>query len=302
MKRLELLIELARAQSQNVRFDSDSGIPQKIFVQYFQNAQDSLLKEVMNAKTKFWLKEKIYNVVSGQEQYSYPDDIYMTNIDTVEWSTNNLTYFDLQKAITKERLTARIGYAYGYIPRHDGFIITPPLDAGYLRVTYLSRPNNIGKRSGKITAVTFVGSNLTSLSVDLNGAEYDLSEINNQNYLCVVDKFGTKKATNIQYDSCTAGVFSSPSYTLASGESITVGDYIVVGKNMTNVFEWPDICESYLLKHAIYEAKYGDSSMWSKEQKSDMVAERATLLTSFYMNSDDTAGIPITSADYLDIW
>ena len=62
MKRLELLIDVARAQSQSVRFDADSGVQQNIFVQYFRNAQDSLLKEVMNAKTKFWLKEKIYRI------------------------------------------------------------------------------------------------------------------------------------------------------------------------------------------------------------------------------------------------
>ena len=302
MRRLELLIDVARAQSQSVRYDADSGVQQNIFVQYFRNAQDSLLKEVMNGKTKFWLKEKIYTVVHGQELYAYPDDIYMTNIDSIEWSTNNLTYFDLQKAITKERLTARVGYAYGYIPRHDGFILTPPLDQGFLRCTYLGKPDEIAKRSGKITAVTFVGSALTALTVDIAGTEYDLNEILGQNYLCVVDRDGNKKATNISYDSCSAGVFSGLSYTLLTGESIAVGDYITIGKNTCNAFEWPNICESYFLKHAIYEAKYGDSSTWSKEVEKDMMREKSTLMTSFFMNSDDLAGIPITSADYLDIW
>jgi len=77
MRRVELLIDIARKLSQNTRYDSSSGVPQDIFVQFFNNAQDTLTMEVQNLKTKYFKEELIVNVVAGQEVYSYPPDCYM---------------------------------------------------------------------------------------------------------------------------------------------------------------------------------------------------------------------------------
>jgi len=65
--------------------------------------------------------------------------------------------------------------------------------------------------------------------------------------------------------------------------------------------DFPDICESYILKHAVYEAKYGDSSQWNQEAKADMNMNLSQLVASFGSMSDDNIEIAITNLDYLSL-
>lgn len=306
MRRLELLIDTARKLSQNTRYDSDSGVPQDVFVQYFNNAQDSLTKQVVNLKTKFLNKKTQVSIVNGQVAYDYPDDCYMQHIDTVQWSdvAANPTYFTtLFKSYVKELVSTQVGYAFSYIPYNDGIHLNPPLSSGALTITYARQPERLGNRAGKITVCTQSSGQLTALTIDNSEASFNPTEANLQNYLCVVSRDGVLKARNIEYTSvnATSGVFTLSAFTLASTDVIAVGDYIVIGKNSCNLPDWPDACEGYLLKHAVYEAKYGDSSAWSKEARDDMAMAFNQLSESFSTLSDDISEIPITNTDYLSL-
>jgi len=290
--------------SQNTRYDADAGLPQDIFVQFFNNAQDSLLKEVINSKSKFFKKTTTIPVVSGQEIYSYPDDMFVQHIDTLQWSQvafRQTYYTTLFRSYVKERVTSQIGYAFSYVPYEDGFHLNPPLGNGQLILAYTRKPDRLGKRAGKITSFTNTLGILSALSVNSSEVSYDETEINNQNYLCIVSRDGTIKARNISYDSCSAGIFSLSPFTLDATDTLAVGDYIVIGKNVANISSFPDICESYLLKHAVYEAKYGDSSQWNQEAKVDMAMNLSQLIASFASMSDDVIEIPITNTDYLSL-
>lgn len=303
MRRLELLIDIARELSQNTSYDANSGVSQKSFVQFYKNAQDSLLKQIVNVKTKFFIKEKLVDAVAGQQFYNYPSDIYLQNIDTLEWSQDGQYYIPLTKCITKERLNSRVGYAFGYIPRSDGVILTPPVTNGSLRFNYIKNPLVPEKRSGKISSITIVGDDITAITVDPAESSFDQSYLNLQNYICIVDKFGRQKVSNIEIDSVSnMGVFTLPSHALQDGEMAAIGDYVVAGLNATNLMDFPTICESYFIKHAVYEAKYGDSSQWTKQAVEDMDRAAITLLDSFKTLSDDITQVPITNTDYLDLW
>lgn len=302
MRRVELLIDTARKLSQNTRYDSTSGIPQDVFVQFLNNAQDSLIMEVQNLKTKFFKKQVLVNVVPLQEVYTYPEDCYMQHLDTIQWTDSSSgTYWQtLFKTITKEKITIQPGYPFAYVPYEDGFHLNPPIKAGQLYVTYTRTPKRLQKRAGKVSSATKVGNNLTALTVDPAEASFDQNEINSQNYLCVVDKFGIVKVSNILYTSVSnLGVFTLNPFDIGS-VTITTDDYIIVGKNVTNIAsDWPDICEGYLLKHMVYEAKYGDSSSWTSAAINDMGMYFQKLSSSFATLSDDNTDIPITRLDYI---
>lgn len=292
MKRIEQLIDLARKQSGNSRYDADSGVPQSVFVQYFKNAQDSIVMPAINAKSKLLQTVKIVDVVPGQAFYSYPSNIYLSMIDTMEWSSDGITYNDLFRGIPKDRLDFP-GNPCSYIPQKGGFLLNSVAQNGKLRITYTMYPNRPQKRSGKVQSVGITGQVVSSLTLDIAEGSYDEDEINSDYFLCVVDKYGVQKAANIPYDSISSGVFTLSSHTLASGESIAVGDFITVGENTVNKFELPDPIEAYLLKHAIYEAKYGDNSQWSKAALEDMGMMKQMLLDSFGSNTEDFVQIPI---------
>lgn len=302
MRRVELLIDMARKLSGNTRYDSQSGIPQDVFVQFLNNAQDSLVMEVQNLKTKYFKKKTIVSVVAGQEQYSWPTDCYMQHVDTIQWTDSSSgTYWQtLHKTTTKEKITIQPGYPFAYVPHEDGFYLNPPINSGSLYVTYVRTPKRLQKRAGQINVATIVGTNLTALEVDETEASFDLTEINSQNYLCVVDKFGQVKASNILYNSCnSSGVFTLSSFDLGT-ETLAVGDYILVGEDCINIPDWDsDIVEGYLIKHMVYEAKYGDSSSWTSQALNDMQMYFQKLSGSFATLSDDIVAVPITNLDYI---
>lgn len=301
MRRVELLIDTARKLSQNTRYDETSGVTQDIFVQFLNNAQDSLIMEVQNLKTKYFKKQVVVDVVPNLEVYSYPDDCYMQHLDTIQWTDSPTgTYWTtLFKTTTKEKITIQPGYPFAYVPYEDGIHLNPPIKQGKLYITFVRTPNKLQKRAGKINNLTIVGSTLSAMTLDITEASFDQNEINSQNYLCVVDKFGKIKASNILYDSISSmGNFTLDPFNLGTS-TIAIDDYICVGENCVNLPQWVDICEGYLLKHMVYEAKYGDSSAWTDAAVKDMAAYFAKLSTSFATISDDVTSIVISNLDYI---
>jgi hypothetical protein len=82
--------------------------------------------------------------------------------------------------------------------------------------------------------------------------------------------------------------------------TIAVGDYILVGENCVNKPDWADeIVEGYLIKHMVYEAKYGDSSAWTDQARADMNSYVQKLSASFSRPSDDVSQVPITDLSYI---
>lgn len=305
MRRLEQLITEARKQSQNTRYDADSGLSQSTFVQYFQNAHDTIMREAVNTKGKFLLKDKLVPVVYGQEKYAYPDDIYMYNIDTVEWSQDisgdYKDYITLSAGITKDRFSGDIGWPFAYIIRSDGILFAPVLSSGTLRINYIKKLNNLGVRMGQISAVTDSGTQVTALTINTASPSFDGTTLADYNYLCVVDRDGNQTMKNIEYTSIDTGtgVITMSPFTYADGETISTSDFVIAGKDMTNLPEWPDTFESYLIKYAVYEAKLGDSSAWTKPVQEAMSQHLSQLVSSLSRLSDDFTPIPIICADYI---
>jgi hypothetical protein len=305
MKRLELLIEEARELSGNERYDADSGISQAVFVRYFKNAQDSLQKALAIAKTKLLLVEKTIPVVNSQESYPYPDDLFLQNIDTIEWSDSGFDgWTPLRKCLLKDRRSSATGYAYGYITRKDDFLLTPPLTSGTLRLNYIKKLPALEKRAGKISAVTVSGGEITALTIDSTEDSFDAAALNKHLVLCVVDKNGERKVKGVEFSSVNSsnGVFTlGTNHALDVGESVSTGDFVVCGEDSYNRCSLDDISESYLLKYAVYEAKYGDKSKWTAEAVQDMTMSLSTLIESFSRPSDDVIEIPVTNLDFMGI-
>lgn len=304
MRRLEQLIDICRKETGNTRYDNSyegSGISQAVFVQHFRDAQDSLYMHIVAKKTKFFRKTLEVPVVPMQEFYAWPSDMYVRALETLQWrdSRYGASPITLLMSYTKEKLAMRTGYAYSYIPSNEGIEMNPPINYGNLYMTYEKKLPNLQKKAGKITAAAIAGGNLTSLEVDGADKIYDQDEINSDFFLCVVDKFGNVKAKDIQYESCANGVFTMNPFAIPAGQSLAVGDFILVGQNSCNVAELPDICEGYLRKYVIYRVRYGDYSAWTKEAKDDLGAYLTEMDDSFGRLSEDISQIPITNYDYL---
>jgi hypothetical protein len=307
MRRAELLIDEIRAMTGNARADDDSGVSQKQMVRVLKNAQDSLFKNISNAKTRFLLKEVLVDAVNNQDLYSYPFDLYLQNIESMQWSLhpgqNGIDYVNMTAGITKDRQSSENGYAFSYILRHNGYILSPPISNGKLRVTYQRRLPEIEKRSGQISSVTFASLNLSAMTLDPSESSFDRDYLNSVQTMSVVGKYGDIKARNIEITSVASnGVVTLAAQDLPEGSTIAVGDYVTAGRYSVNASELPDICESHMLKHAIYETRYGDYSNWTKAAIDDLNMSLQTILDSFAIPTADVCDVPITSTDYLSIF
>ncbi len=306
MRYLEQLIDRARELSQNTSYDATTGVSQRVFTQYFQNAQDFIVREIINSKCKYFLyfDPNYINVVSGQEPYNYPSDIYLQGIDSLEWSDDRKTWLFLEKNITKDRTTSVSGYPYGYYLNRDHYILTPPLQHGFLRITYNRKPKRLEKRSAKVSSVTG-STTITAIALDSaysSGQNGDESYINQFSNVSVVGKDGTIKIANLPITSCGSNAIVMPSYTLVSGEAIATGDYILADGGSCNVPQYDDMIESFLILHATYQAKYGDSSQWTNATQQDVMAHAKQIVASFGILSEDVNHIPIVNTDFLALW
>lgn len=299
MKRVEPLIDLVRQITGNTRYDANSGISQSVMALYLNSAQDEIMKAMVNAKTKYLQKEIVIPVVNAQQEYSYPEDIFMQNIDTMQWTMDNLTFSPLVRGYTKYKFNNQAAYAFGYYTKNSGFVLTPPVTQGNLHLNYMRKLPRMAIRSGMISALTIGSGNLTALTVATTGT-YNAAEIASDNFLTIVDYLGNVKLSGVQYSSETAGVFTIVS-TEITGATPAIGDYIVIGKYASNIAELPDIAEGFLLLYAEYRVKYGDASKWTAATKDNLALVMQTIIDSINSNNDDTNEVLITNYDYLNL-
>lgn len=300
MRSLELLIDEVRAETGNQRYDSDSGVSQRTMRQRFQNAQDYLVRAIVIAKTKYLQESTTVTVVSGQETYSYPSRCFMQGIDTIKWSTDGVNWSqELYKNIPKDKISTSVGFPFGYIAGKSGYKLCPPISSGYLLVTYNQSPKRLEKKSGKISAVT--GTPITSLTLDSAFAGHDPTYLNNFQSITIIGSDGTVKVASMPISAVSGTTVTVTSYTLASGEAVAAGDYVLAEGNSTNVCELDDTCESFLILHANYQTKYGDSSQWTTAVKEDLREHARQIIDILGTLGEDVTQVPIINTDFMMI-
>lgn len=303
MKRVELLIEEVRELTGNQRYDANSGVSQYKMVRALKNAQLEIFKRIVSAKNDLFIEEpgEYVTCISGQSLYDYPQNIYLQNIDAIQWTQNRTDFVPLNKGLSKDRKSSQNGYASTYILRKNGFVLSPPISSGELLITYVKRAYDLEKRSGKISAVTQGAGAVTSITLDAAETSFDATYLNKLLTLCVVDKHGVLKAANIEFTSVDSGtgVITMSSHSLEDGESIAVGDYVTAGPFTCNTSELPDMCEPELIKFAQYEIQYGDASKWTEEVKADINGRLESLVDNIAGPSRGVINVPLTNTFYL---
>lgn len=311
MKRVELLIDEVRALTGNQRYvdsaTTPSGVSQNVMVRSLKAAQAALYQAIEGTKKAVLEREIIVPIVPNQEFYSLPRDIYLQNINTMQWTYNGSDYnqgwIDLWAAIPKDRQFNQPGYPMAYMLQGDRFAMVPPVSTGTLRLTYTHRIPDLEKRSGQISDVTIVNGVVTAITLDPQESSFDSSYLNKLQSLCVCGKYGEVKTLNVLFDDVDefTGFVDMLPFALSDGETIVVGDYVTAGNWTGNVSTLPDNCENYLIKHSTYLIRYENASNWTAEAKSDLAMTLQSVLESFRAPTTDIIEIPITCCDYLDL-
>lgn len=311
VRRLDLLVRDARDQSNNQRFGSTQGVPQREFVRYANDAQERIYNKMLQEHPSLFCKEGFLNSVAGQASYALPTDVYLKhNIIKVDYSHNgSASNYITLKLRTPRQEISESGYPEGYFLR-DGRLIASPIPSNSItnafRLNYQYTIPTLDVRRAQITSYSSGGTNVTSITLTDNSLliqenEDDLAG-GNVDYISVVTKDGVVTAQGIPVVSynATTNVITC-NHTISASESITAGSYVVFGTYATTHSVLPSVCERYLTEYMSLRIQMRDSNVTDATINSPILqAIEQEIIDSIANLEEDILAIPILDYSFLN--
>ena len=308
MRRTDVLINQARLVSRNdANADGTKAISDEEILQYLNDAQDRIQNLISSTKNiaKIFATQQIISVVANQEAYSIPDRVLLNKqIEAVEFSpTGSLTdYVRLEKLNFFNRDTNATTYPWGYFKRGGQIFLqpTPSSSVGSIRVTYERDLDDLDIPRGVISSITTGTSvSFTALVLDSTADAYETTTPgwSTQQYCCVVDKYGVRKAYNVpisSYTTLTNTIVPTGSlFTYTSNDSqVAVGDVAVFNKYTTTFSQLPDTCERYLIHSTAADLFHRGSSKDYDNQKEIVETMEKDILSALASQTSEVQMIP----------
>lgn len=311
MRRLDLIITQVRQQTENEDFSDTTGIRDNEMVQFANDAQEKIHARVRDVYPAAFIKQGTITTVANQEAYDLPTDCFLDNsVVNVEFSQDSTEdgYYPLDRISFKERVSFQAGNPDGYIVRTNKILLAPvpSSSSGTIRLTYVFRLPTVDKRRAKIATVSLnSGTNqITSITFDTNET-IDATDLVNNDYMCIVDRFGVIKMAGIivdAVDAATGTVTINSSFVYTTGETASVGDYVVSGKYASTHSQMPETCERYLISYMAWKVFRRDSNSDSGEQSGELEEMLADIVGAFASSiTEDVQRPAILDNTYLSL-
>lgn len=305
-KRVDILMNLARKQSENDEFSTTTGIEDDVVLQHINDGQERIFNLITAKHQDVFVKEApLYNVIAGTEEYDLPDDTHLENrVSTVEYSsTGQIRDLKiLHPADLKTRRSNYEGYPSSYVRRSGAILLQPsPSLSGILRINYQYHIPELDIRRGKVSVATLTTDTITTLTLDTTEENFDSENINLADHICVVNKLGAQQMKMIPIsaiDADTGIITVDAGFTFEDGETITVNDYVVIGFSATTHSRLPKTCERYLLKYTQWRLFKQDSSEDANDAIIELSQMERDIVDGFANVSDDITLIPDIEEDY----
>ena len=301
MRSITKLIEQIRRQTENEEVSDFTGISDKEFIQYINDAQYNLQAAIVHQHPRVFIKEVVIDAVSGQEKYNLPNDTFLKNkVHNVEYSSTGAEedYYVLEEDTIKRRNPGVSGAPVHYIRLSGQVLLNPqPQRAGKIRVNYVHTLRELRKASGKVlsnTPVVTSGSSNWTINLDNDTFTTEVDLLDEENSVCIVDKFGNNVVSDIEIVEVTNSAITCIPKTLSSDDVSTIpaGSMVIAGANSTTHSELDISVERYLIAYAAWKILKRDSSVDSTEAIQELQSMQAEIVKSYAMISDDVQYIP----------
>lgn len=311
MRKLSTLITAARRRTKNENYEVDSttgvtrsGIPDDLFVEWANDAQDHLQAAILAAFPNEFVSEKTINIVANQEAYTISDNVFINNkLICVEYSFsgNARDYEILDQGTIRDRQTYS-GYPNFYI-RISGQILLNPIpksSQGTIRVSYYRELDDLDVRRAQVNG-TPSGSIIT---VDTMSAVEQL-RVNAAEYLSICDAHGEPllyaAPISTSGSTTTITLTSAVSGFLVSGVALAGLDngIVTLHKYGTTHSKLPTNCERYIKTYMQKRALTAGESNTSLEEDAELLKIEEDIIASFNDESRDIEFIPIIDEDII---
>lgn len=306
MRRVEHLIRAIRRHTDNETNGSDSGLSDEEYIQFLNDAQDHLYREINKTYRKIFTTSSKFPSVANQEEYDTPIDMFQTSIVSLEYSPTGQEkdYYPLQRRELIEQVSAP-GVPLAYGVRGQKIVVNCiPQSAitNAFRIKYNKALPRLDKRRTVVKSATAVGT-VTALTLEPTNAAFNYLNYLENDYLTTVDFDGTIKCTAIGYGSVAVGtgvVTLQGTKTLLTGETVVAGQYVCLGKRATTHSQLLDDCEGFLIAWGVWKGLKRDSSSDSVLQNQELAVMQQSIIDSYGENYQDVDQIPIINSDYAE--
>ncbi len=305
MRSVTRLIEQVRRQTENEEVTDFTGISDKEFIQYLNDAQYNLQAAIVHQHPRVFIKEKVINAVSDQERYNLPSDCFLKNkVHNVEYSSTGAEddYYVLKEDTLKSRSSGIAGSPGRYIRLAGQILLTPqPSGSGKIRINYVKRIRELTKAAGKLQAGAVTISTAGNGTLNLNSTDLTIETdlLEDAHYLCIVDRFGNPLVSDLEILDISGETLTYRKHTLSDEDvaSVTLdqtqdGVFITAGPNSTTHTDLDISVERYLLSYAAWKILKRDSSVDSSEALQELTLMQEEIVKSYALISDDLLLIP----------
>lgn len=305
----------------DVRYDSrnrdepssteELGIANSSILRHLNYGQNLVAAKIIAAQSDLFKRTIDVDITANENTISVDDNVWLgTDITNVKYSYTGLAK-DLRDLpqIGHNRLSYDTNNrVLGYARQGQSLLLspTPNVARGMLRVQYNRSPEKLALRAGTIASHTDSGTAITALSIDTSDDDATgiASFIASEPYISVCDVNGNVTMANIlvtAYDDGT-GAFTL-NHTYATGESITNGDYITLGRYTSTHCQLPstDLIESTILLHATMKAFGRDSSIDIEDIKEELSFNYKEIVMAYGLANRDEGDIQIEDHDIMDL-
>lgn len=308
LRRIDLLIGDARRETDNVIFTDETGIQDSEFLRWANSAQTRILSLIQQAHPDLFQRSTVIPAVQNQEQYDIPAKTFLgTRIQMLEYSRTgqDRDYYPLKKGNLHERVNGPSGDPAFYIRFSKKFLVQPkPQNTGSFRaITQLALPRLDTRRATVLSStLDTVTNTITTLNFDPS-LDIDSENIQNEGYICLVDKDGNLLMEAIPVDSVdtTTGLVTvHAGFTFQTGETAPAGSFAVLGQYSSTTSELPEVAERYIVDFMIWKLEKRDSNTVSQEINQELMAMEQEIVDSFALPDDDVSYVAVLDPQYLD--
>lgn len=312
MRYIADVITAVRQRTNNEDFTVDptglvtSGIGDDLILEFLNDGQQHLQSSIIAVYPQEFTADTAIQMINGTEEYSLPETIFINNkILHVQYSHSGRTedYENLPQRTLNDRITSTSNHPSFYIRRSGNLLFNPipTTSIGKARVTYYRALDRLDTRRGQVASRTLSSTQLTALTLDTSSD--DPVKLATATHICVCDADGIVKMYNIpisSYDSGTGVVtITNGAYTFGDGETVSVGDYVTVGKYTTTHSKLPSDCERFLKLYAQVRVLEKDSSIDAADERMQLDKMGAEIITNFSNITEDVEEIPVLDYDIM---
>lgn len=305
MRSLETLIALARQRVKETDYSSTSGIPQEVFIELANEAQDHLQMSIANVYSNEFIADTTILLSRDDETYVIPDRVLANSrIVDVQYSPTGETrdLAPLRRGTIKDRSGASGAPSY-YIHRDGTLLLNyiPSATQGSIRVAYYRELDDLDIKRGTVNG-TPSGATISVTSADTTSSPVNFATP--PLHICISNKFGDVMLRNGVVSS-----WSSPTLTLAANVSTYLltgyalsdlaGGHITFGRYTTTTSKLSDTCERYIRIYMQKRILTINSAATSVEEDVELRTIENEILNAYADESRDVEEILVTDAEIM---